>query len=611
MENSIRKNITMFLSKKSLQQKLVLLPINFKKPWWLLIFKQKSLMLTIIVIMIGAHTFWSLSPFLIEFALNSNSIFVCGALFLLWLVVDCTHVYARQLNAQFQLQCIHSIYQNAHQYLLTIDPRYHVHRSSGAILGKIDRAARGYEDLLDQITFEFIPLLVGLIAMIVAVSYYSVILAWGIGFFFIGMIIFGYYFARYACQSWEQKFIETDDAFRAAAVENLAQVQLVRATFASDYMSRKLTQKIETNMRSESSLWLSYTMTSFILNMIYLVALFSLLGTLAMQVHQGVTSLASAVGLAIAYIHSTKQIVSIVKPFRRYMRGWAAVRDLFDFMAHFGKQGYPVLGSVPNIQFERDPIAIEALAISFDYETAELFNNHNFELHCSGFKPNKLYGIIGPSGSGKTTLLSILGGQLKPIKGKVTVNTIDIYAVTDEIRRKLIALQGQMATNVRGTIKYNLLFGLPDTHGYTDEFLLNALERVGLLKVLAAHQGLETLLGEGGLNISGGQRQRLNFVGLYLRALYYKPVLILIDEPTSSLDEISEAAITEMITELAQTAVTLVIAHRLKTLESADALIDLSLLAEEKDIVAYKPDYLEKHSLYYRRLVGGTEHLDG
>lgn len=597
----------MFLSKKSVQEKITLLSIDFTKPWWQLIIKQKLLMIAITSITIIVRIFWSISPFLIAKTLELKSVTACAIFFTVWLLIDCANVYSRQLNASFQLQCIHSIYQNAHLYLLTIDPRYHVHRSSGSILGKIDRAARGYEDLLDQLTFEFIPLIVGLVTMIITISQFSVALTVGITITFIAIVIGGYYFALYICQPWEKGFIATDDAFRSTAVENLAQVQLVRATFASDYMNNKLTNAIQANARSEGNLWISYITATFILNMFYVGTIFCLISFLAWQVNAGITTVVSAVGLALAYIHSTKELVTITRPFRRYMRGWTAVNDLFTFIANFGKQSYPVVGPASAITIP-ETITITAQSISFDYETAQLFNNHTLRLSCNKNQKNKLYGIIGPSGSGKTTLISILGGQIKPITGTVTINGIDVYSITDATRRELISLQGQIATNLRGTVKYNLLFGLPKDHTYDDQHLRALLERVGLLNVLP--QGLTTMLGEGGLNLSGGQRQRLNFAGLYLRATHYRPQLILIDEPTSSLDEISETAITQMIIELAQFAITLVIAHRLKTVEQAIGLIDLSLLQQEKDLIPYTPSELLKHSHYYRTLVQGTASLD-
>jgi ABC-type transport system involved in cytochrome bd biosynthesis fused ATPase/permease subunit len=92
--------------------------------------------------------------------------------------------------------------------------------------------------------------------------------------------------------------------------------------------------------------------------------------------------------------------------------------------------------------------------------------------------------------------------------------------------------------------------------------------------------------------------------------MFYKPILILIDEPTSSLDEVSEASITAMITELATFAITLVIAHRLKTVKDAVGLIDLSLLSSEQEIKVYTSQELEQRSEYYQCLCQGKVCLD-
>lgn len=600
----------MFLSTNMLQKHIKLLPIDFSKPWWRLITNQKWIVSFVVILSFAAHAFWSIIPFLIAYLFTIQSIGWTIALFGLCFIVDAAHAFARQINAQFQLQCIHSIYQNAHQYLLTVDPCYHVHRSSGAILGKIDRAARGYEDLLDQLTFEFAPLVVGLITMMIVLLQHSFFLAAVVTTLFCAMIGGGYAFAQYFCKPWEKDFIASDDQFRATAVENLAQVELVRASFASDYMSEKLSAKVITNAQTESRLWLAYTLASFVLNCLYLLAFFSVLFFILHELYQGTISIVSATALAIAYIKNTQLLLKVIHPFRRLLRGWTAVKDLFDFIPTFGKQGFPVLGSSNLIIQPHNDIQIEAQSISFDYKTAELFNNHTFVLQCLKNQKNKLYGIIGPSGSGKTTLLSILGGQLKPTIGKVSIDDIDIYSITDSERRQLICLQGQTASTIQGTVRYNLLFGLPNNHPYNDQALLSVLDRVGLLKILQANQGLETMLGERGLNLSGGQRQRLNFASLYLRAGFYKPALILIDEPTSSLDEISEAAITSMIIELAESSITLVIAHRLRTVEQAMGLIDLSLITQEKEITSLTPEELLKHSTYYQQLTQGHIELD-
>ncbi|MEI6729006.1 MAG: ATP-binding cassette domain-containing protein [bacterium] len=274
---------------------------------------------------------------------------------------------------------------------------------------------------------------------------------------------------------------------------------------------------------------------------------------------------------------------------------------------------------------------IQAKNLHFDYnEKTQVFNDHNIHLVVSKSQKNKLYGIIGPSGTGKTTLISILGGQLKPTKGNIEIDKVNIYEVTDSIRRGLITMQMQTSTSLRGKLKYNMVFGLPENTftpinsddeqveqddnntavQYTDDYLIQVLKNVGLWSIFKDKDGLDTLIGEGGLNLSGGQRQRLNFAGLYLRAKHFEPSLILIDEPTSSLDEISEMAITKMILELAEIAVTFVVAHRLKTLEEAVAILDSSLIDTYKDLNFYSRSQLKTKSQYYQDLMAGKAKLD-
>lgn len=172
-------------------------------------------------------------------------------------------------------------------------------------------------------------------------------------------------------------------------------------------------------------------------------------------------------------------------------------------------------------------------------------------------------------------------------------------------------MQGQTATSFRGTLKHNLLFGLPPQEQvYPDEYLINVLARVGLWSMFKTKQGLASKVGEGGLTLSGGQRQRLNFASLYLRANYYKPPLILIDEPTSSLDEVSEQAITAMMLELAHSALTMVIAHRLKTIQQALGILDFSLVHQQKQLTFYSQQELANVSAYYQQLITGTVSLE-
>ena len=337
-------------------------------------------------------------------------------------------------------------------------------------------------------------------------------------------------------------------------------------------------------------------------------------GILIYFIKQGNISPVFAATLMFTYFQGTSDVFSMDKTLKTMIKSYRLIKDFYSFIRVFGEQTYPVfledlekkvtipLKQTININFEK---------ITFAYpHQPPLFEHVSVKLEMPSEGNNKLFGIIGPSGVGKTTFISILGGQLKPHSGSVTINRINIYSIDDAIRRTLIALQGQMATSFQGTLRYNLLFGLPDSYSPTDESLIQLLNNVGLWKLFLEKEGLKTEIGESGLNLSGGQRQRLNFANLYLRAKYYKPMLILIDEPTSSLDEISERALTIMINELARNSITFVIAHRLKTLQEAHALLDFSLLAPGKQLEFYTADELMKKSDYYQKLVAGKASIE-
>lgn len=253
-------------------------------------------------------------------------------------------------------------------------------------------------------------------------------------------------------------------------------------------------------------------------------------------------------------------------------------------------------------------IILDDIYYSYE-ESSPVFEGHSLVLSSSS--RTGLYGIIGPSGTGKSTFLSILGGQLNPQRGTVTIMGQNIYTLDDKKRRSLIAVQMQSSSALRGALRYNLVFGIPESmNEYSDEELIYVLQSVGLWHLFEKREGLSTLIGEGGMNLSGGQRQRLNFAGLYLRAQYFQPAVVLIDEPTSSLDEVSEKAITEMIDSLSKRSLTLVVAHRLMTLQNAQGILDTSLLSQMKELSFDSRDHLSRKSSYYRDLMLGKEQLE-
>jgi ATP-binding cassette subfamily B protein len=188
-------------------------------------------------------------------------------------------------------------------------------------------------------------------------------------------------------------------------------------------------------------------------------------------------------------------------------------------------------------------------------------------------KAGESIAFVGPSGSGKTTLVKLLVGLYRPIAGQVLVNGVPGDRIDYETFRSHIGYVSQETQLFAGTIRENLLFVRPNA---SDKECLTALGQAAALSIIErGEKGLDTKIGEGGIKISGGERQRLAIA----RALLRDPELIIFDEATSSLDSLTERAITETIRSIAksrQNLMSVSVAHRLSTVAHADRIYVLA-----------------------------------
>ena len=597
----------------NLKEKAHILPLNFLEPWTRLISRQKVYLIIALSCEIVIQTFYTIYPFLIGIILEKQTYSYFLYLIGTWLCIIFLEYISMYFSLLLETQCINSVQYNAFEFFLTADPIFHTMKASGKLFAKIERCARAYEDFLDIILWDILPVIIGMTTVIVTflitdlkLGIVALILLTIIALINISLNLF-------TNATFEHRIIDADDTVKALSVESLTQVPLIRSSFATNEIAELARVRNRQMMHKQGTAWLAFAASVAISRFAYLISILVLGSLIFSLISSSYLSVLAGTTLLLTYINGTYEIIQIGRRLRKLLQATTRINDLFNFIRKFGKQTFPVLSQEHDIPIKRDTqILLEAKDLHFDYNPkAKIFENHSLVLRIDETQPSKLYGIIGPSGMGKTTLLSILGGQLKPDRGNVLLNHIPIYEIDDRTRRHLIAIQGQQATNLSGTVRSNLLLGLPyNGNLYSNDHIISILKAVGIWKIFEEKEGLETPIGEGGLSLSGGQRQRLNFAGLYLRAHYYKPLLILIDEPTSSLDEVSERAITSMISELAQNAITIVIAHRLNTLNDATAILDFSLLDTDKDIQFYTRQELEEHSSYYRRLISGDITMD-
>ncbi|WP_298139209.1 ABC transporter ATP-binding protein [Flavobacterium sp.] len=240
----------------------------------------------------------------------------------------------------------------------------------------------------------------------------------------------------------------------------------------------------------------------------------------------------------------------------------------------------------------KDVGAIKALQfsdVSFKHKSAKhnAVENITFDI-----KQGETVAFVGPSGAGKTTLVKLLVGLYPPEKGHVKYNEIDSKEIDLLDLRKQLGFVTQDAQLFSGTIRENLLFVKPSA---TDEELLEVLHKASCDRLLErAEDGLNSTIGEGGIKVSGGEKQRLSIA----RAILRNPNLLIFDEATSALDSITEEEINATIRNISdQNRITVLIAHRLSTVMHADKIF---VLEQGKIIEQGKHEaLLEEKGLYY------------
>ncbi|MEE6739510.1 ABC transporter ATP-binding protein, partial [Lacticaseibacillus paracasei] len=207
--------------------------------------------------------------------------------------------------------------------------------------------------------------------------------------------------------------------------------------------------------------------------------------------------------------------------------------------------------------------------------------------------PNQVIAFAGPSGGGKSTIISLLERFYSPDSGHILIGDQDIANLNVEDWREQIGLVGQDATIMAGTIRYNLTYGA--TRNYTDEELWHVLDMAyAKTFVEAMPQGLDTEVGERGVKVSGGQRQRLAIARAFLR----DPKILMLDEATASLDAESEMMVQKALAKLMHGRTTIVIAHRLSTIMNANRIYfiengTVSGSGTHEDLIKSHPIYRE------------------
>mgnify|MGYP000992895883 FL=1 len=288
----------------------------------------------------------------------------------------------------------------------------------------------------------------------------------------------------------------------------------------------------------------------------------------------------------------------LVRPIQRLTNSMEQLQQGFSGIEKFNK----IMEIEPSIKSEEGAIVkndfsgkIEFKNVEFQYEQSEATHIlHNFNLV---IEAGKKIALVGETGVGKSTISKLIPRFYDVNKGKILVDDIDVRDYDLDSLRNAIGHVQQDVFIFYGTIKENIAFGRLDA---SDEEIIVAAQKARIHDfIIKLDGGYDTLVGERGIKLSGGQKQRIAIARLFLK----NPKILILDEATSSLDNIIENLIQESLEELSANKTVITIAHRLSTVKNADEII---VLGTNGIIERGNHDDLIKHGGYYAKLYNAS-----
>ena len=252
-----------------------------------------------------------------------------------------------------------------------------------------------------------------------------------------------------------------------------------------------------------------------------------------------------------------KRLIAFVEQFQNGMSGFKRFMELIGEEEEGDKVDAIDMGKIEG--------EIDLQNVSFDHEDKSVLKNISLKI-----SKGKMLALVGPSGGGKTTLCNLIPRFYNIKSGDIKIDGKSIYDVKLESLRKNIGIVQQDVFLFTGTIKENILVGNSEA---TDEEVMIAAKKANIHDlIMEMPEGYNTFVGERGVKLSGGQKQRIAIARIFLK----NPPILILDEATSALDNITERLIQNSLEELCKGRTTIVVAHRLSTIQNADEIIVLT-----------------------------------
>jgi ABC-type transport system involved in Fe-S cluster assembly fused permease/ATPase subunit len=447
----------------------------------------------------------------------------------------------------------------AHVHTLSL--RFHLERKTGGLSRVIERGTKGIDTLLSFVTFNIFPVLLQLVL-------FSAVMWWRLNFWITAVtvvMVLAYVWFTFAITRWRIQFRrdmnQSDTEANTKAVDSLLNYETVKYFNNEAHETRRFDSSMERYARASVQAQTSLSVLNIGQSVIMSLGLGAVMAMAAFGIKAGQFTVGGLV-MANAYMIQLYQPLNLLGTAYREI-----TQALVDMDAMFRLLNQPQeVKDKPGAK----PLVVKGGEVRFDNVIFAYEPERTVLKGISFVVPaGKTIAVVGPSGAGKSTISRILYRFYDIKSGSVTVDGQDIRDVTQESLRAVIGIVPQDTVLFNDTVRYNIAYG---RIGANEAEVKEAARQAQIDKFIRELPlGYEAMVGERGLKLSGGEKQRVAIA----RTMLKNPPILLLDEATSALDTHTEREIQSALSEVSRNRTTLVIAHRLSTVVDADEILVL------------------------------------
>ncbi len=405
------------------------------------------------------------------------------------------------------------------------------------------------------------------------------------------LVVSSYYRKRMHVAFKERR--KTTAMINAAVESSITGIRVTKAFTNNDTELKKFEKNnelfVEASKQSYDAMGQYHSISTFItdvFNVVIIIAggLFLKFGNNAFTVGDYTTFIVSV----NVFISPVTKLIGFMEQYQNGVSGFSRFVEILELPPEKENPGAKPLKDVKG--------EIELKNVTFSYDTSKQIILDNVSL---SVKKGQKIALVGHSGGGKTTICHLIPNFYRVTKGEVLVDGKNVNDITFDSLRRNIGIVQQDVFLFGGTIRDNILYGRPDA---TEEEMILAAKRANIHDyVLTLPNGYDSQIGERGVKLSGGQKQRLSIARVFLK----DPAILILDEATSALDNTTEILIQGALDELCKGRTTIVVAHRLSTIKTADeiAVIDKGRLIQKgthEELIKMGGIYKELYELQFR-----------